>query len=71
MDPVIPASARKHVVADDGMLHAYRNPIRVFDFDEFTMLIGQTLPVGCLTSAPPLPRGSSSSSMPCQPGRSS
>ena len=22
------------------MLHAYRNPIRVFDFDELTMLIG-------------------------------
>ncbi len=22
------------------MLHAYRNPIRVFEFDELTMLIG-------------------------------
>ena len=40
MDPVILASARKHGVADDDMLHAYRNPIRVFDFDELTMLIG-------------------------------
>ena len=40
MDPVILASARKHEVADDDMLHAYRNPIRVFDFDDLTMLIG-------------------------------
>jgi hypothetical protein len=40
MDPVILASARKHGVADDDMLHAYRNPIRVFEFDELTMLIG-------------------------------
>jgi hypothetical protein len=27
-------------VTDDDMLHAYRNPIRVFEFDELTMLIG-------------------------------
>jgi dienelactone hydrolase len=40
MDPVILASARKHGVADDDILHAYRNPIRVFDFDELTMLVG-------------------------------
>jgi len=40
MDPVILGSARKHGVADDDMLHAYRNPIRVFDFDELTMLVG-------------------------------
>lgn len=40
MDPVILASARKHGVADDDMFHAYRNPIRVFEFDELTMLIG-------------------------------
>ena len=40
MDPVILASARKHGVTDDEMLHAYRNPIRVFEFDELTMLIG-------------------------------
>jgi hypothetical protein len=32
VDPVILASARKH--------HAYRNPIRVFDLDGLTMLIG-------------------------------
>lgn len=40
MDPVILASARKHGVADDDILHAYRNPIRVFDLDDLTMLIG-------------------------------
>ena len=40
MEPVILASARKHEVADDDMLHAYRNPIRVFEFDDLTMLIG-------------------------------
>ena len=27
-------------VADDDMLHAYRNPIRVFEFEDLTMLIG-------------------------------
>ncbi|MDE3206266.1 MAG: hypothetical protein KGQ66_18820 [Acidobacteriota bacterium] len=40
MEPVILASARKHGVTDDDMLHAYRNPIRVFEFDDLTMLIG-------------------------------
>lgn len=40
MDPVILASARKHGIDDDDMLHAYRNPIRVFDLDDLTMLIG-------------------------------
>lgn len=40
MDPVVLASARKHGVADDDILHAYRNPIRVFEFDGLTMLIG-------------------------------
>jgi len=40
MEPVILASARKHGVADDDMLHAYRNPVRVFEFEELTMLIG-------------------------------
>jgi hypothetical protein len=27
VDPVILASARKHQISDDDMLHAYRNPI--------------------------------------------
>ena len=33
------ASARKHGIADDDMLHAYRHPIRVFDLDDLDMLI--------------------------------
>jgi len=33
-------SARKHQVADEGMLHALRNHIRKFDTDEVTMFIG-------------------------------
>ncbi len=40
MDPVIVATARKHGVGDDDMLHAYRNPIRVFGLDDLIMLIG-------------------------------
>ena len=34
------ASARKHGVTDADMLHAYRHPIRVFDLDGLTMLVG-------------------------------
>ncbi len=40
VDPVILASARKHGITDDDMLHAYRHPIRVFDLDDLTMLVG-------------------------------
>jgi hypothetical protein len=40
MDPVIVASVRKHGIPDDDMLHAYRNPIRVFELDDLVMLIG-------------------------------
>lgn len=40
MDPVVLASARKHGISDADMLHAYRHPIRVFDLDGLTMLIG-------------------------------
>ncbi len=40
MDPVILASARKHGISDKDMLHAYRNPIRVFQLEELVMLIG-------------------------------
>jgi hypothetical protein len=55
VDPVVVASARKHGVSDDDMLHAYRNPIRVFVFDDLTMLIGanrsgQLLEVGIATA---------------------
>ncbi len=34
------ASARKHGITDNDMLHAYRHPIRVFDLDDLDMLIG-------------------------------
>lgn len=40
MDPVILASARRHGIRDNNMLHAYRNPIRVFEVHDLTMLIG-------------------------------
>ena len=40
MDPVILASARRHGIRDENMLHAYRNPIRVFEVDDLIMLIG-------------------------------
>ncbi len=34
------ASARKHGILDDDILHAYCNPIRVLVLDDLTMLIG-------------------------------
>lgn len=40
VDPVILQSARKHGIHDHDMLHAYRNPIRAFDLDGLTVLIG-------------------------------
>jgi hypothetical protein len=33
-------SARKHGIADEDMLHALRNVIRIAESDDFTMLIG-------------------------------
>ncbi len=40
-DPIIAPSALKHRLGEDEILHAYRNPIRVWDLgDGFTMLIG-------------------------------
>lgn len=36
----IAASARKHEVADEDILHAARHPVADFDLDEITMLIG-------------------------------
>jgi hypothetical protein len=39
--PIVAGSARKHGTRDDDMLHAYDNPIRVFDLDDgFTLLVG-------------------------------
>lgn len=40
MDPAILGSARRHGVTDEDMLHAYRNPVRVFALDDLTMLVG-------------------------------
>lgn len=40
VDPIVVHSARKHGVTDNDMLHAYRNPLRVFNLDDLTMLIG-------------------------------
>ena len=40
MDPTILASARKHGVTDDDMLHAYHHPVRVFEAQGLVMLIG-------------------------------
>lgn len=43
MDPEILDSARRHGIADDEILHAFRNPIRTFDVDDgLIMLIGTT-----------------------------
>ena len=40
-DPIIAASALKHGLGEEEILHAYRNPIRVWDLgDGFTMMIG-------------------------------
>ncbi len=55
MDPVILASARRHGITDEDMLHAYRNPIRVFERDDLTILVGadsagRLLEVGVATS---------------------
>lgn len=48
MVPAILASARKHGIADDDILHAYRHPIRLFDLDDLTMLIGPDRAAGLL-----------------------
>ena len=40
-EPVIAPSAYKHGLSRDDILHAYRNPIRVWDLgDGFTMMVG-------------------------------
>lgn len=42
-DPIIADSARKHGVSDEDILHAYANPIRVFELDDgLTMIIGRS-----------------------------
>ena len=52
----ITESARKHGIADEDMLHALRNVIRIAASDEFTMVIGpardgQLLEVGVLDAS--------------------
>lgn len=39
-NPAVLVTAHRHGIRDDDMLHAYRNPIRVFQFDDLVMLIG-------------------------------
>ncbi len=40
-EPIIAASAHRHGVNDDTILHAFNNPVRVEDLDEgLVMLIG-------------------------------
>ena len=41
VDPIIAPSALKHGLDEQDILHAYRNPLRVWDLGEgFTMMIG-------------------------------
>jgi hypothetical protein len=48
VDSAVLASARKHGVTDEDMLHAYRNPVRVFELGDLTMLIGPDRPASLL-----------------------
>lgn len=40
MDPVRRGGRSQARRLDQDVLHAYRNPLRVFEFDDLTMLIG-------------------------------
>ena len=42
VEPVILGSARKHGISDVDIVHAFRNPVQVFDLDDLTMLIGSS-----------------------------
>lgn len=40
-DPIIAPSALKHGLDETEILHAYRNPVRIWDLgDGFTMIVG-------------------------------
>ena len=40
-EPIIAPSAFKHGVGEADILHAYRNPVRIWDLgDGFTMMVG-------------------------------
>ncbi len=55
--PLIAASARKHGIHDDDMLHAFNHPISVDDLDDgFVMFVGSDiagnlLEIGVIDSA--------------------
>lgn len=71
MDPVIAASAHKHGISDNDILHTYRHPIRVFQMDDLVMLIGgnesgRMLEVGVVAA-----EGIEFIIPPCLPARSS
>ena len=40
MEVEISRSARRHGIADEDMLHAFRNAIRVCRFDDVSILVG-------------------------------
>ena len=41
--PIVAPSARKHGIGEDDIVHASRNPIRVWDLGGgFTMMLGAT-----------------------------
>ncbi|WP_235950444.1 hypothetical protein [Phycicoccus flavus] len=42
-EPIIAPSAFKHGVDEADILHAYRNPVRIWDLgDGFTMMVGSS-----------------------------
>jgi hypothetical protein len=69
VDHVILARRRKHDITDDEILHAYRNPVRILDADDLTLLIGPDTPADSSSSvSPPLKASSSScTAMPARP----
>ena len=68
-EPVIAESAREHGVSDGDILHAYANPIWVFDLDEaFTQVIEPTRRPFSLRSVWSRERRLQASFMPCDLG---
>jgi len=47
-EPIIAPRARKHGVSDEDILHAYANPIRVFEFDDGFMMLIEANPAAVL-----------------------
>lgn len=42
MEPIIASSALRHGLPEADLLHAYAHPIRVFQMDDLTMILGPT-----------------------------